>query len=293
MSKVLPVQEEDAHSFSDVERSVRASRLRRRGTKSGAHLCGDASRYRDCRRREVCCGDRIVEEHVSADAQMRAPMLEVRAHSFFTVVTVNEEQVDRLARRLNRSRVGDMQLHALAQPVPLERSDQLAVERVAVASLSRVDVVRVQDALAVERRCEQEGAAAAVAPDLDDEVRLELADEPVEERGLVETQRSDPVCEHRAREEKGQVFEPVDPLRPARHVSEVGPAPLPVCDHELADEAAQEPRKRQTLGQGWSHGLNAIRGPSRSRSSSRPAAAGPISSGAWPRSQRSGSKGSR
>ena len=105
-------------------------------------------------------------------------------------------------------------------------------------------------------------AAAAIASDLDDGFRPELANEPIEERGLVETQRSDSVCEHRAREQKRQVFEPVDPLRPARHVSEVGPAPSPGRRSRAPPTRRRRIRGSGRLfGQGWSHWRNAIRRP--------------------------------
>ena len=75
---------------------------------------------------EIGCGDGVVEEQVPTRGEERCPALEVGAHALLAVVAVDEEEVDGLRRRLCRTRVRDVQPHALGEAVALERRCELA-----------------------------------------------------------------------------------------------------------------------------------------------------------------------
>jgi hypothetical protein len=150
-----------------------------------ADAVGHACRAGNDGRDEVGGVDRVVKEQMSAGSELRCPVFEIGAHAPFTVVAIDEEDVDLSGRRLGTSRVRDVQLHAVREPVALEHARQLAVELGTVASLTDVDVVGVEHS-PIESRSDDDGAAAAVAADLHDELGLRVAHETVQERRLVQ-----------------------------------------------------------------------------------------------------------
>ena len=63
-----------------------------------------------------------------AVAEQRAPAVEVGARALVRVIAVDEEQVERLHREIDRPRVPDDERDAAIEPVPLQGLTKLAVE---------------------------------------------------------------------------------------------------------------------------------------------------------------------
>ena len=124
--------------------------------------------------------------------------------------------LERAVRRHRGARVGDDQVHLVREPVAVERLAQLGIELLAghVGPQRDVEVVRPQLDSLPHRRGEDERAAALEATDLRDRAGDGVAAEPVEQRCLVDLQRGDAVIQLVRREEKGQILEPVQAVRP-------------------------------------------------------------------------------
>src|SRR4051794_3269773 len=264
VGEVLPVEQEDTHrsaTRNEVRKRSRAwPRLELLGREPG-----DSRRPLLAWRDEVADVHGVVEEQVSVGGKAWRPVLEVGAYADLAMVAIDEEEVHGLLGRLRGPRVGDVKAHVLRQAVALERVAELAVEVGARPSLPRLDVIGVDDAV-LQRRRQEQGAPAAVAADLHDRPCPGLPHESVEERGLVQPQRGDAVGEHRAGEQEREVLEAGQPLGPALDVREGGAAPLPVGDHYLGQQAADDSGNGQTLRQPWSHAPHGTADPRWSRS---------------------------
>ncbi len=113
-------------------------------------------------------------------------------------------------------------MHLVGEPVTIQRLAQLGVELRAghVGPERDMEVVRPQLDAVAHRRGEDERAAALEAPDLDDRAGCGVASEPVEQRSLVDLQRSDAVVQLVRREEERKILETVQAVGPARDVRE-------------------------------------------------------------------------
>lgn len=163
------------------------------------------------------------------------PAVAICANGPLTMVAVDEEEIDSRGRRLGRPGISHVQADPARKAVAVERCSKLAVELLSWSSLASVDVIRVENTVP-EGRCDQEGAPAAKAPDLDGSSRLQLAYEPVQVCGLVEAKGCDAVRKDRAGEEEGDILESLDALRPGPDIREVASAALAVGDHEVGDQ---------------------------------------------------------